>query len=206
MIKQSDWLEIKRRVGRFSWQIQRKWIDLGRFIFTKVIPIAIECDWCSRLMPIEFSKLAHHLRFRGRKHTQIVLCDSCDKRESIWDSFFDDDDDDYDSDWDDDDEISETSFARYLIIMPDGRLGLSEVSGYKYSRQDWGETGDDQWTDDAYPLLRTKRPFLKALVTALRKKHIRMPVAGDPVDISGFCGDEYDDEEEPETGLKNASI
>lgn len=196
------WYTFREKARRLYWRVVFAVRDFRRFIFTKIIPIAIECDWCKRLMPVEFKKLAHHLRFRGRKHTQIVLCDSCDKRESIWDSFYDDDDD-YDRDpdeWDDEEayEVAETSFDRYLIIMPDGRLGISEVSGYKFRGQDWGETAEDQWTDDAYPLLRTKRPFLKALVTALRKKHIRMPVAGAPVDISGFCGDEYDEEEERE--------
>ncbi len=194
--------------GRWHWRLQSAWMDIRRFIFLRIIPVAIECDGCGRLMPVEFKKLAHHLRFRGRKHTQIVLCDNCDGRESILDGFYDDEDGFDDDEWRDQErEISETSSSRYLVILPDGRLGLSEVSGYKYWGQDWGETVD-QWDEDAFPLLRTRRPFLRVLVRALKEKRIDMPTKDKSVDISWFDEDYYDEEDaDPEYGgLHNASV
>lgn len=89
---------VRHQARRLWWKLYFGWRDLWRFIFTRIIPIAIECAWCGCLMPIEFKELAHHLRFRGRQHTQIVLCDACDRRESIWEAFYEDYDDPYDQD------------------------------------------------------------------------------------------------------------
>lgn len=83
---------IRHEARRLWWKVYFGWRELWRFVFTRIFPIAISCDWCGRLLPIEFAKLPNHLRFWGRRHRQVVLCDACDKRESIWESFYDDDD------------------------------------------------------------------------------------------------------------------
>lgn len=180
----------RENLRRAWWRLYFGWRDLWRFVYTRIIPIAIQCDWCGRLLPVEFKKLPNHLRFWGRYHQGIVLCDSCDKRESIWDSFWGDDED-YDDDGDSELEITETSFARYLVADAKGHLAISEVSGYKYSGQDWGETVD-QWDESAFPLLNARRPFLKGLIKAVRAGDVKLPRPGGSIDLTGFDEDEYE--------------